>query len=106
MLTKSHLIFKIAQSLVNRVLDLLDLRPIAGSVVSGLSKEERKRLTIGVEMAADPPILFLDEPTTGNGENLQKHAYAYTHTHTHIHTKQYERTNNHTAHTLPVAPLH
>ena len=34
--------------------------------VSGLSVEQRKRLTIGVELAANPSILFLDEPTTGH----------------------------------------
>lgn len=26
---------------------------------------ERKRLTIGVELVANPSVLFLDEPTTG-----------------------------------------
>jgi ABC-type multidrug transport system ATPase subunit len=46
-------------SVVNRVLDLLDLRAIQDVIVRGLTKEERKRLTIGVELAADPHILFL-----------------------------------------------
>jgi ABC-type multidrug transport system ATPase subunit len=27
--------------------------------------EQRKRLTIGVELAAKPDLLFLDEPTSG-----------------------------------------
>ncbi len=33
--------------------------------VSGLSVEQRKRLTIGVELVANPSVLFLDEPTSG-----------------------------------------
>jgi len=33
---------------------------------SGLNVEQRKRLTIGVELAAKPALLlFLDEPTSG-----------------------------------------
>ncbi|XP_060167398.1 LOW QUALITY PROTEIN: pleiotropic drug resistance protein 3-like [Lycium barbarum] len=34
-------------------------------VVSGLSTEQRKRLTIAVELVANPSIIFMDEPTTG-----------------------------------------
>ncbi|EPS57894.1 hypothetical protein M569_16923 [Genlisea aurea] len=33
--------------------------------VSGLSMEQRKRLTIAVELVKNPSILFLDEPTSG-----------------------------------------
>lgn len=33
---------------------------------AGLNVEQRKRLTIGVELAAKPDLLlFLDEPTSG-----------------------------------------
>ncbi len=35
------------------------------SGVSGLSVEQRKRLTIAVELVANPSIIFMDEPTTG-----------------------------------------
>lgn len=35
----------------------------AGS--SGLSVEQRKRLTIAVEMVANPSVVFMDEPTSG-----------------------------------------
>ena len=56
---------------VDEVMALLELAPLAGAKVGnpgspdGLSPGERKRLTIGVELAANAPILFLDEPTSG-----------------------------------------
>ena len=53
-----------------KVIDLLEMRPIAGATVgshgSGLNQEQRKRLTIAVELASKPELLlFLDEPTSG-----------------------------------------
>lgn len=33
--------------------------------ISGLSTEQRKRLTIAVELVANPSIIFMDEPTSG-----------------------------------------
>jgi len=33
--------------------------------VDGLSTEQRKRLTIAVELVANPSIIFMDEPTSG-----------------------------------------
>mmetsp|Transcript_1994 Transcript_1994/g.5290 ORF Transcript_1994/g.5290 Transcript_1994/m.5290 type:complete len:1447 (-) Transcript_1994:184-4524(-) len=58
------------QHIVERTLDALLLRPeqdrmVGAAGVSGLSSEARKRLTIGVELVANPSILFLDEPTSG-----------------------------------------
>jgi ATP-binding cassette subfamily G (WHITE) protein 2 (SNQ2) len=51
---------------VETVLDLLELREIQDAVISSLGVEQRKRLTIGVELAAKPNLLlFLDEPTSG-----------------------------------------
>ncbi|KAH9780004.1 ABC transporter G family member 37 [Citrus sinensis] len=35
------------------------------SGVNGLSTEQRKRLTIAVELVANPSIIFMDEPTSG-----------------------------------------
>lgn len=55
---------------VDEVIELLDMQPFADAVVGvpgeGLNVEQRKRLTIGVELAARPQLLlFLDEPTSG-----------------------------------------
>lgn len=50
----------------------MELGPLAGALVgspgqSGLSVEARKRLTIGVELCANPSVIFMDEPTSGMG---------------------------------------
>ncbi|RLN78498.1 hypothetical protein BBJ28_00006395 [Nothophytophthora sp. Chile5] len=50
---------------VKECLELLDLAPIADQIIRGGSTEQLKRLTIGVELAAQPSVLFLDEPTSG-----------------------------------------
>uniref|UniRef100_K3WSR2 ABC transporter domain-containing protein n=1 Tax=Globisporangium ultimum (strain ATCC 200006 / CBS 805.95 / DAOM BR144) TaxID=431595 RepID=K3WSR2_GLOUD len=50
---------------VNECLDLLDMNGIADQIIRGSSVEQMKRLTIGVELAAQPSVLFLDEPTSG-----------------------------------------
>ena len=56
--------------LLHQILDLVELRPIRSALVgepgvSGLSVEQRKRLTIAVELVANPSIVFMDEPTSG-----------------------------------------
>ncbi|KAG5354990.1 Multidrug resistance protein [Yarrowia sp. B02] len=55
---------------VDEVIDILEMQAYADAVVGvpgeGLNVEQRKRLTIGVELAAKPELLlFLDEPTSG-----------------------------------------
>ncbi|GAB1312526.1 ATP-binding cassette transporter snq2 [Madurella fahalii] len=51
---------------VDKVLDLLELTEIQDAIISSLGVEQKKRLTIGVELAARPSLLlFLDEPTSG-----------------------------------------
>lgn len=49
---------------------MLELDPIANRLIGsdedgGLSLEQRKRTTLGVELAANPSLIFLDEPTSG-----------------------------------------
>ena len=55
---------------VEEVIDMLNMREFSEAVVGvpgeGLNVEQRKLLTIGVELAAKPALLlFLDEPTSG-----------------------------------------
>ncbi|KAF8424902.1 ABC-2 type transporter-domain-containing protein [Tirmania nivea] len=55
---------------VEDIIRLLELENLADALIGepgfGLSVEERKRVTIGVELAAKPEtLLFLDEPTSG-----------------------------------------
>jgi len=51
-------------------MELVELLPLRNALVglpgsTGLSVEQRKRLTIAVELVANPSIIFMDEPTTG-----------------------------------------
>jgi len=55
---------------VDEIMELIELTPIKDALVglpdvNGLSVEQRKRLTIAVELVANPSILFMDEPTSG-----------------------------------------
>ncbi|KAJ1438250.1 P-loop containing nucleoside triphosphate hydrolase [Sesbania bispinosa] len=55
---------------VEEVMELVELNSIREALVglpgeTGLSTEQRKRLTIAVELVANPSIIFMDEPTSG-----------------------------------------
>ncbi|PAN14215.1 hypothetical protein PAHAL_2G391800 [Panicum hallii] len=55
---------------VEEVMSLVELDVLRDAMVglpgvSGLSIEQRKRLTIAVELVANPSIIFMDEPTSG-----------------------------------------
>ncbi|CAN8278879.1 unnamed protein product [Cochlearia groenlandica] len=55
---------------VDQVMELVELDSLKNSIVglpgvTGLSTEQRKRLTIAVELVANPSIIFMDEPTSG-----------------------------------------
>ena len=55
---------------VDEVMELVELNPLRSALVGlpgvdGLSTEQRKRLTIAVELVANPSIIFMDEPTSG-----------------------------------------
>ncbi|OBZ88633.1 ABC transporter G family member 21 [Choanephora cucurbitarum] len=56
---------------VEQIIDLLEMKKIGDALVgdlstgTGISVEERKRLTIAIELVGKPKLLFLDEPTSG-----------------------------------------
>ncbi|KAJ6434978.1 hypothetical protein OIU84_000261 [Salix udensis] len=55
---------------IEEVVELVELNPLRDALVglpgvNGLSTEQRKRLTIAVELVANPSIIFMDEPTSG-----------------------------------------
>ncbi|KAJ4939773.1 hypothetical protein JOQ06_029209 [Pogonophryne albipinna] len=55
---------------VEKLIQELGLGRVADSrvgtqLIRGVSGGERKRTSIGMELIIDPPVLFLDEPTTG-----------------------------------------
>ncbi|XP_026403551.1 pleiotropic drug resistance protein 2-like isoform X1 [Papaver somniferum] len=55
---------------VEEVMDLVELKSLRNALVGlpgvdGLSTEQRKRLTIAVELVSNPSIIFMDEPTSG-----------------------------------------
>ncbi|KAG9459399.1 hypothetical protein H6P81_003907 [Aristolochia fimbriata] len=55
---------------IEEVMELVELSSLRDALVGlpgvdGLSTEQRKRLTIAVELVANPSIIFMDEPTSG-----------------------------------------
>ncbi|KOM41952.1 hypothetical protein LR48_Vigan04g215000 [Vigna angularis] len=55
---------------IEEVMELVELTSLREALVglpgvNGLSTEQRKRLTIAVELVANPSIIFMDEPTSG-----------------------------------------
>jgi ABC-type multidrug transport system ATPase subunit len=63
--------------MVNSIIELMGLQDVRESRIGdetkrGISGGQRKRVNIGMELVADPTILFLDEPTSGLDSSSSK----------------------------------
>jgi ABC-type multidrug transport system ATPase subunit len=56
---------ELRNNFIQDTLELLELGGIRSALAGTLSMEQNKRLTLGVELVANPSIIFCDEPTSG-----------------------------------------
>ncbi|XP_034472213.1 ATP-binding cassette sub-family G member 4 isoform X2 [Drosophila innubila] len=53
------------QQILDEIVDVLNLQSCRQTLVRDISGGEHKRLSIGIELITNPPIMFFDEPTSG-----------------------------------------
>lgn len=62
------LIFSFVQ--IDEILETLRLENAQHTFIENISGGERKRLSIALELVNNPPIIFLDEPTTYDYQSI------------------------------------
>ena len=60
---------------LDEVITLVGLEEKRTAKVDKLSGGQKRRLDVGIALAGDPKVLFLDEPTTGFDPNARRHAW-------------------------------
>ena len=60
------------EEVITNTLEQIKLSHVRNTLVTKLSGGQRKRVSIGVELLADPKLFFLDEPTSGLDPGLDK----------------------------------
>ncbi|XP_030384180.1 ATP-binding cassette sub-family G member 4 isoform X2 [Scaptodrosophila lebanonensis] len=53
------------QKIIDDIVDILNLQSCRRTLVRSTSGGERKRLSMGIELITNPPVMFFDEPTSG-----------------------------------------
>lgn len=55
---------------IDEILETLRLENAQHTIIENISGGERKRLSIALELVNNPPIIFLDEPTTYDYQSI------------------------------------